>query len=406
MFPVLDMPQRLLMGAGPCNVHPRVLRAMACDVIGQMDPEMTACMDETAELYRQVFCTKNRHTLLVDGTARAAIEAALVSLVTPGMKVLVLRIGRFGLLLTEIVERAGGIVCPVDVPWGEVVQVENVKAAIEEHEPSLLVTVHGDTSTTTAQPLQAIGELCKEHGILFYVDATATLGGMPLLVDAWNIDVATGGLQKCLGGPPGSAPITMSERAVKAIMARRHDEAGIRGTAPQGDGPVIRSNYFDLAMIINYWSAERINHHTEATSMLYAAREAAQIALEEGLDARFLRHRKAGAAVAAGIRAMGLEVYGDDALRMSNVTGVWVPEGCDANRVRTLLRTEFEIEIVSSFGPLTGKIWRIGAMGVNAAKHKILLTLAAFEAVLAGENVPVVRGAGIDAARAAWEAQQ
>ncbi|GBR45557.1 pyridoxal-phosphate-dependent aminotransferase family protein [Neokomagataea thailandica] len=404
IFPVLDMPQRLLMGAGPCNVHPRVLRAMACDVIGQMDPEMTACMDETAELYRQVFRTRNRHTLLIDGTARAAIEAALVSLVTPGMKVVVLRIGRFGLLLAEIIERVGGIVCPVDVPWGEVVSTEAVRAAIEQHKPGLLVSVHGDTSTTTAQPLAEIGTLCRDNNVLFYVDATATLGGMPLEVDAWGIDVATGGLQKCLGGPPGSAPITMSERAVEAIMARRHDEAGIRSAAPQGEGPVIRSNYFDLAMIINYWSAERINHHTEATSMLYAAREAAQVALEEGMDARFARHARAGAAVVAGIRAMGLRVYGDDSTRMSNVTGVWVPEGCDPNRVRSLLRTEFEIEIVSSFGPLTGKIWRIGAMGVNAAKHKILLTLAALEAVLAGEGVEVVRGAGIDAARAAWEA--
>lgn len=406
MFPVLDMPQRLLMGAGPCNVHPRVLRAMACDVIGQMDPEMTGCMDETAELYRQVFRTKNHHTLLIDGSARAAIEAALVSLITPGMNVVVLRIGRFGLLLTEIVTRCGGVVCAVDVPWGEVVPPDRVRDAIVEHRPELLVCVHGDTSTTTAQPLAEIGAICREHNVLFYVDATATLGGMPFETDAWGIDVATAGLQKCLGGPPGSAPITMSERAVAQIMARRHDEAGIRNpNAPQGAGPVIRSNYFDLAMLINYWSPERINHHTEATSMLYAAREAALIAVEEGMDARWARHARASRAMVAGLLAMDLSVYGDDATRMANVTGVVVPEGCDPIRVRTLMRTEFEIEIVSSFGPLAGKIWRIGAMGVNATKPKVLQTLGAFEVVLAGEGVAVTRGAAVDAARAAWGAE-
>ncbi|MBS1041802.1 alanine--glyoxylate aminotransferase family protein [Gluconobacter cerinus] len=403
-FAQIDPPSRLLMGAGPANVHPRILRAMATDVIGQMDPEMTAYMDETMALYREVFQTKNHWTLLINGSARSAIEAALVSLVSPGMKVLIPRIGRFGLLLTEIVHRCGGIPCTVDVEWGQVVDPAAIEAAIIEHKPGLVATVHGDTSTTTAQPLAEIGAICRRHNVLLYVDATATLGGMEFKTDAWNIDVATAGLQKCLGGPPGSAPITLSDRAVEAILRRRHDEAGIATGQPQGEGPVIQSNYFDLAMLMNYWSPARMNHHTEATSMLYASREAARIVVEEGVDARVARHTRAGRAMVAGLRAMGLRVYGDDVTRMTNVTGVWVPEGVDNARVRELMRKDFEIEIVSSFGPLTGKIWRIGAMGVNAQKHKVLLTLAAFEAVLAGEGVKLPRGAGVDAARAAWDA--
>ncbi|MBS1037479.1 MULTISPECIES: alanine--glyoxylate aminotransferase family protein [Gluconobacter] len=403
-FAQIDPPSRLLMGAGPANVHPRILRAMATDVIGQMDPEMTAYMDETMALYREVFQTKNHWTLLINGSARSAIEAALVSLVSPGMKVLIPRIGRFGLLLTEIVHRCGGIPCTVDVEWGQVVDPAAIEAAIIEHKPGLVATVHGDTSTTTAQPLAEIGAICRRHNVLLYVDATATLGGMEFKTDAWNIDVATAGLQKCLGGPPGSAPITLSDRAVEAILRRRHDEAGIATGQPQGEGPVIQSNYFDLAMLMNYWSPARMNHHTEATSMLYASREAARIVVEEGVDARVARHTRAGRAMVAGLRAMGLRVYGDDATRMTNVTGVWVPEGVDNARVRELMRKDFEIEIVSSFGPLTGKIWRIGAMGVNAQKHKVLLTLSAFEAVLAGEGVQLPRGAGVDAARAAWDA--
>ncbi|UMM09762.1 alanine--glyoxylate aminotransferase family protein [Gluconobacter frateurii] len=400
----IDPPSRLLMGAGPANVHPRILRAMATDVIGQMDPEMTAYMDETMALYREVFQTKNHWTLLVNGSARSAIEAALVSLVSPGMKVVIPRIGRFGLLLTEIVHRCGGIPCTIDVEWGQVVDPAAVEAAIIEHKPGLVAAVHGDTSTTTAQPLAEIGAICRRHNVLFYVDATATLGGMEFKTDAWNIDVATAGLQKCLGGPPGSAPITLSDRAVEAILRRRHDEAGIATGQPQGDGPVIQSNYFDLAMLMNYWSPARLNHHTEATSMLYASREAARIVVEEGVDARVARHTRAGRAMVAGLRAMGLRVYGDDTTRMANVTGVWVPDGVDNARVRELMRKDFEIEIVSSFGPLTGKIWRIGAMGVNAQKHKVLLTLAAFEAVLAGEGFNLPRGAGVDAARVAWDA--
>ena len=401
-FGELDPPQRLLMGPGPINAHPRVLRAMSADLLGQFDPEMTAYMNETMALYRQVFQTQNRWTFLVDGTARAAIEAAMVSLIEPGATVLIVRSGRFGLLLTEIAERLGAVIETVDADWGEVVALDAIAAAARRVRPAVICCVHGDTSTTMAQPLDGLGALCREVGALSYVDATATLGGMAVTTDAWGADIVTAGLQKCLGGPSGSAPITISDRAAEFIFARRHTEKGIRAAdAVDGNRARIGSNYFDLAMIMDYWSEKRLNHHTEATSMLYAARECARLVVQEGLEPRFERHRRAGGAMVAGLRAMGLQVYGSDAHRMSNVTGVVIPEGVDGERVRARMRDDFEIEIGTAFGPLAGKIWRIGAMGYNARKHKVLITLAALEAVLRGEGIAVSTGA-VEAALEVW----
>ena len=403
LFGEIDPPQRLLMGPGPVNAHPRVLRAMSADLLGQFDPEMTAYMEQVMALYRPVFGTDNRWTFLVDGTARAGIEAALVSLVAPGETMLVIDFGRFGLLLREIGERIGARIETVSAPWGETVPIEAVAEAIERCGPKVVACVHGDTSTTMAQPLDGLGDLCRAAGALSYVDATATIGGMAIAADRWGIDVVTGGLQKCLGGPSGSAPITVSDRAAAHIFARRHVEKGIaRADLADGRGTRIGSNYFDLAMVMDYWSEKRLNHHTEATTMLYGARECARVALGEGLEARYARHAAAGRAVVAGARALGLRVFGDDRHRMTNVTGIWIPEGVDGEAVRRRMREDFEIEIGTAFGPLSGRIWRIGAMGFNAMKHKVLITIAALEAVLRAEGFVAPAGAGVDAALEAW----
>ena len=402
-FGELDHPPRLLMGPGPSNVHPRVLRAMSASVLGQFDPEFTAYMNQTMALYRRVFATANRWTFLIDGTSRAAIEAALVSVLAPGDGVVILNAGRFGLLLSEIAGRCEAELTLVEAPWGEVIAPEAVAAAVARAKPRLIACVHGDTSTTMAQPIEGLGAIARAHGALLYVDATATLGGMPIPTDAWGADIVTAGLQKCMGGPPGSAPITLSDRAAEHIAARRHVERGLAGAEAVGAGRRIASNYFDLAMLMDYWSDKRLNHHTEAASMLYAAREAARVVLEEGLEVRFARHALAGAAMTAGVEAMGLGVYGDPAHRMSNITGVIAPQGVDYDRVRTRMRTDFEIEIGAAFGPLAGKLWRIGAMGINARKHAVLTTLAALEAVLRGEGFGFTSGAGVDAAMAIYE---
>jgi len=405
LFGEIDPPQRLLMGPGPVNAHPRVLRAMSADLLGQFDPEMTGYMNQVMALYRPIFGTANRWTMLIDGTARAAIEAALVSLVAPGETVLVVNFGRFGLLLTEILGRIGARIESVKAPWGETVPLDAIAAAIERTAPKVVATIHGDTSTTMAQPLDGLGDLCHAAGALLYVDATATLGGMDIAADHWGADIVTGGLQKCLGGPSGSAPITISDAAAEHIFTRRHTEAGIRAAGTvEGNGPRIGSNYFDLAMIMDYWSEKRLNHHTEATSMLYAARECARVALGEGLDARYARHAAAGRAVTAGLRAMGLTVFGDDRFRMTNVTGVYIPDGVDGERVRAAMRDHFEIEIGTAFGPLAGRIWRIGAMGYNAMKHKVLITLGALESCLRAEGIVLPAGAAVTAALEAWQA--
>ncbi len=395
----LDPPQRLLMGPGPANAHPRVLRALSVPLLGQFDPEFTAFMTETMALYRCVFETRNQWTFLVDGTARAAIEAALVSSITPGDRVLIASIGRFGGLLTEIAERCGADVTVVAAEWGSVLPVEKLADAIVKTRPRVVACVHGDTSTTMTQPLAGIGALCHEHDALLYVDATATLGGMQVPVDEWEADMVTAGLQKCLGGPPGAAPITLSERAARHIQTRRHTERGLRGSdTAQGPGARIASNYLDLAMIMDYWSEKRLNHHTEATSMLYAARECARIALEEGIGPRIVRHRRAGNALARGITAMNLELYGDVRHRMANVTGIVIPAGIDGERVRKRMREEFAIEIGSSFGPLHGRIWRIGTMGWNCTQANVLLVLGALEAVLRNEGHKLESGAAVDTA--------
>jgi len=405
VFDEINPLPRLLMGPGPINADPRVLRAMSAQLLGQFDPQFRAYMRETMVLYRQVFETANEWTLVIDGTARAAIEAVTASIVEPGDKVLVPVFGRFGQLLAEIARRAGATVHTIEGEWGQVIPVERIEAEIRKVAPRLVAICQADTSTTMLQPLADLGAICRRHGVLLQVDATASFGGAPLPVDAWQIDAVTAGLQKCLGGPSGSAPITISGAVAEAIMRRRHIEEGLRPTDYQpGPGRIIGSNYFDLAMVMDYWSERGLNHHTEATTMLYGARECARVILQEGLAQCQSRHLLAGQAMLAGVEAMGLTVFGDKANKMPNICGVVIPAGINGDRVRAGLLNDFSIEIGSSFGPLNGKIWRIGTMGYNARKDAVLTTLAAFETVLAGEGFRLPRGAGIDAALATYRA--
>ncbi len=399
LFETLNPPQRLLMGPGPINAYPRVHQAISQALIGQYDPVMTGYMTQVQSLYRGVFETQNKQTMLVDGTARSGIEAVLVSVIKPGDKVLIPIIGRFGHLLAEIATRVGAKVQTIDIEWGEVCPPELVEKAIKEFKPKLLATVQGDTSTTMNQPLAEFGEICQRHGVLFYCDATASIAGNSLKVDEWHLDAVSAGLQKCLGGPSGSSPITLSDQCAELINRRKHIEAGIRADHHEaGEEEIIRSNYFDLSMIMDYWGPERLNHHTEATSMLYAARECARIYLEEGADNVIARHKQAGDAMASGLQAMGLELFGNQKYKMNNVVGVYIPKEVDGNKVRQELLTSFGIEIGTSFGPLDGKIWRIGTMGYNARQEAVLTTLAALEAILIRNNAKIIPGQAVIAA--------
>jgi len=402
-FPDLNPPPRLLMGPGPVGVDPRVLRAMSMPMLGQFDPAFTAYMNETMEMLRLIYRTKNQWSFLIDGTARAGVETMLVSMIAPGDKVLVPIFGRFGHLLTEIASRCGAEVVSIEREWGTVFTPDEIEDAIRKHSPRIVAVVHGDTSTTMAQPLAEIGALCRSRDILLYSDATATLGGMAIETDAWQVDAMSSGLQKCLSGPPGSSPITFNDRVAAVVTGRKHLEAGIKPPGfVDGNGPRIASNYFDLAMLMDYWGPSRLNHHTEATSMLYAARESVRIALEEG-DARFARHVRASEALCAGLQAMGLALFGDQAHKMPNVTGVTIPKGVDADGVRTMMLEDFGIEIGTSFGPLHGKIWRIGTMGYVCRKENVLICLAALDACLRRFGYKAPPGAGVDATLAAYD---
>ena len=398
-FDQINPPSRLLMGPGPINADPRVLRAMASQLIGQYDPVMTGYMNQVMELYRGLFNTGNRWTMLIDCTSRAGIEAILLSAIRPGDKVLVPVFGRFGHLLCEIARRCRAEVHTIEVPWGDVFTPDQIEDAIKKVKPRLLLTVQGDTSTTMLQPLEQLGEICRRHGVLFYTDATASFGGNALETDAWGLDAASAGLQKCLGGPSGSSPITLSPEFEEIVRRRKCVEEGIRTDEHvDGDDEMIYSNYFDLGMIMDYWGPERLNHHTEATSMLFAARECARLILEEGLDNCIARHELHGAALLAGIQGMGLETFGDLSHKMNNVLGVVIPKDIHGEQVRQMMLNDFSIEIGTSFGPLQGKIWRIGTMGYNARKDCVLQTLTALEAVLNRLGFKSTQGAALQAA--------
>jgi len=404
-FDELNPPPRLLMGPGPINADPRVLKAMSTQLLGQFDPRFRLMMRETMALYRAFFETKNDWTLVLDGTARSAIEMVMMSAIEPGDKVLVCSFGRFGQLLNEIAGRCGASIRVVQAEWGTVLDLAQIEAALKDFSPKLVAVCQGDTSTTMLQPLDGLGELCRRYGAMLQVDATASCGGTPLPVDAWQIDAVTAGLQKCLAGPSGAAPITLSDEIAKVIYRRRHVEEGLRPPDyVAGPGQRIASNYMDLAMVMDYWGDAGLNHHTEATTMLYGARECARIFVQEGLPQAYARHAAASRAVVAGLKGMKLRPYGDLAHKMPNVTGVYVPEGVNGDKLRAALLNDFNIEIGTSFGPLHGKVWRIGAMGYNARPDCVLQTLAALEIVLAAEGHRFTRGAGVDAAYGAYKA--
>ena len=404
-FEELNPAPRLLMGPGPINADPRVLKAMSSQLLGQFDPQFRRMMRETMALYRAFFETQNDWTLVLNGTARAAIEMVMMSAIEPGDKVLVCSFGRFGQLLDEIAQRCGANVKVIQAEWGTVFDLAQIEAALKTFSPKLVAVCQGDTSTTMLQPLEGLGELCHRYGAMLQVDATASCGGTPLPVDAWAVDAVTAGLQKCLAGPSGASPITLSNRLAETIYQRRHIEAGLRpADYTPGQGSRIASNYMDVAMIMDYWSDAGLNHHTEATTMLYGARECARIFVQEGLQNVYARHAAASRAVVAGVKGMNLKLYGDTANKMPNVTGVYVPDGINGDKLRAALLNDFNIEIGTSFGPLAGKVWRIGAMGYNARLDCVMQTLSALEIVLAAEGHKFTRGAGVDAAYGAYKA--
>jgi (S)-ureidoglycine-glyoxylate aminotransferase len=380
----------ILLGPGPSMADPRVLRAMSLPLLGQFDPEFTAIMTDVMALSRHVFETENRHTFPVSGTGRAGLEAAIASLVEPGERVVVAECGRFGLLCGDIAERHGARVERVRSEWGRVADPDAIRVALGAAKTKMLIVVHGETSTGVLQPLEPLAELARSHGALLMVDAVVTLGGCPVAADQRGIDVAVGGSQKCLSCPSGLAPVTYNARAAEVLRTRR---------TPIG------ANYLDLAQLAEYWSPARFNHHTAPTSMVYGLREALRVVQEEGLAARFARHRLHGDALREGIAALGLRLFGGEPPehRLPMLTPVVIPDGIDDARVRQRMLHDFGIEIGAAFGHLAGRIWRIGTMGHSAQRQNVLLCLAALEAVLRAEGWKAEAGAGVAAAVAHYD---
>ncbi|GAA4707750.1 pyridoxal-phosphate-dependent aminotransferase family protein [Brevibacillus fulvus] len=399
---------RTIMTPGPVEVDPRVLRAMSFPILGQFDPEFTALMNETMEMLRTVFYTENHWAYPIDGTSRSGIEAVLTSLIEPGDTVLVPIYGRFGHLLVEISERCGAEVTTLEQEWGKVFDPAQIIQQIRKHPPTILALVHGETSTGCMQPLEEIGKACRELDVLLVVDAVATLGGTKVAVDEWQLDAVIGGTQKCLSIPSGMAPITYNQRVADKIAKRKKVERGLRTAEADTalTGRAIQSNYFDLSQLQDYWSPVRLNHHTEATSMLYALREGLRIVLEEGLEARFQRHKRHERALVAGLTQMGLSLFGDPHCKMPMVTCVLIPDKVDGESVRQMLLHQFGIEIASSFGPLQGKIWRIGTMGYSCNQKNVLHLLGALEATLLRHQVPIHPGLAVQAALDVYEQEQ
>jgi (S)-ureidoglycine---glyoxylate transaminase len=379
------------MGSGPSNPEPRVLQAMATAPIAPDDPAFGALLDDVSALGRAVFQTQNAGTLAVAGASRAGIEAVLASVIKPGDDVLVGVYGHFGELLCTLATRHGARLERVEAEWGTAVDPEEMVASVRRKPPKVVAIVHADTSTGIVQPLEAIGRACREVGALFVVDAVLSIGGCEVDVDGWRLDAAMGGLQKCLGGPPGLAPVTYSDRT-RAML-----------TVAGGNG-VRRpdSAYLDLARLEAAWIGRQGRTSAAmSTSMLLAAREALRMVVDEGLEQRWARHALAGRAVRAGLEAMGLELFGDRRYGVPMISLVRVPADMDEAGVREQLLGEHGIEIMAAFGPLRGRVWRIGAMGTNARLPSVLAVLSGLEAVLASRGFKLSRGAAVEAALAA-----
>ena len=398
-FKEINPSPRTLMTPGPVESDPRVLRAMSAHILGQFDPEFTALMNETMEMERYVFQTQNHQTYVVDTTSRGGLETVLTGAICPGDKVLIPAFGRFGYLLAEILERCGAKITLLEKDWGTVFDPQEIEDALKKDSYKAVACIHGETSTSMMQPLKEIGEICERHGVLLIVDAVATLGGTEVNVDEWKLSACISGTQKCISAPSGSALITYNQQIEEIVKKRKRVEKGIR-TEDDVDGklPGIPSNYLDLGQLEDYWSPRRLNHHTEATSMQYAVHEALRCIVDKTLEVRFARHRLNDKALVAGLKAMGLTIFGDLEHKMPVVTAINIPEGADGKAIRGMLLNEFGIEIATSFGPLDGKILRIGNMGYSSQKRNILLLLGALEAVMKRNGVKVSTGEAVQAA--------
>jgi alanine-glyoxylate transaminase / serine-glyoxylate transaminase / serine-pyruvate transaminase len=377
-------PTRLMMTPGPSSMDPRVYRAMATPLVGHLDPWFRGLMDEIQQLLRAIFRTENRVTFPVSASGSGGIEASVLNPLEDGDEALICVNGTFSERMAIIADRTAAKITRIEAPYGKPVDPEDVRRAGKGKKVKIVGLAHGETSTGVITNLDAFRKVADELGALLVVDTVATLAGVPLGVDRQRIDICFSGTQKAISAPPGMSPITVGPRAEEILRARKTK---------------VQSWYFDLTSAMNYWGKERLYHHTPPITLIYGLREAMRIVLEEGLEARWERHRQNQQALMAGIEAMGLQFFVKNPVdRLPTVTAVSVPEGIDDLKVRTQLLDEFGIEIAGGFGPVKGKIWRVGLMGYVSQKKNVLLFLAALEKVLLEQGFRAPAGAGTGAA--------
>ena len=364
----LNTSQRILMGPGPSDVHPRVLRAMATPLIGHLDPEFVAVMDDIKAMAQLTFQTQNHLTFVVSAPGSAGMETCLVNLLEPGDEALICIHGVFGGRMADIAERCGAKVVRVEAPWGEPIDPGQVKQALENSQPKLVAIVHAETSTGVLQPLEEISKMVKDAGALFLVDAVTSYCGAELKVDEWGIDAVYSGTQKCLSAPPGLSPVSFSERAVAALEMRKAK---------------VQSWFLDLSLVKSYWSgAKRAYHHTAPVSSMFALREAYRLVLEEGLEKRFARHRKNHELLKRELETLGFEFLVQAGYRLPMLNAVVIPPGIDDAATRKRLLEEYNIEIGGGLGKYAGKIWRIGLMGESSTPNHVHMLCSALRDIL------------------------
>jgi alanine-glyoxylate transaminase/serine-glyoxylate transaminase/serine-pyruvate transaminase len=363
-----DLEPRLLLGPGPSPVADRVLQAMARPTLGHLDPQFLALMDDVNERLRSVFGTKNRMTFPVSGTGSAAMEASLANVVEPGDTVIVGVNGVFGGRLAEMARRMRAEVVEVHAEWGRIIEAEQIEAALEDHpDAAVVAVVAAETSTGVRQPLDEIGRLAHAHGAMLVVDTVTALGGTPVEVDLNGVDVAYSGTQKCLGVPPGLAPISFSKRAIEKVEAR---------STP------VQSWYLDVGLLAGYLGSERRYHHTAPINMMYGLHEGLVALGEEGLEARYARHARVGARLQAELEERGFRMFAQEGHRLPQLTAAELPDGREEGPLRRQLLEEHGIEVGGGLGPAKGKLWRIGLMGFGATDDNVDRLLGAIDRVL------------------------
>jgi alanine-glyoxylate transaminase/serine-glyoxylate transaminase/serine-pyruvate transaminase len=375
--------KRVLMGPGPSDVDPRVLEALSRPTIGHLDPAFLDVLNEIRELLQYTFQTDNELTFAVSGTGSAGMETCVVNLIEPGDPMLVCINGVFGQRMADVAQRCGADVSTIEVEWGKVFSPGQVSDALKNKPVKVVGIVHAETSTGACQPLEEISKIVHDSGALFLVDTVTSLGGIKVDVDGWQIDACYSGTQKCLSCPPGLAPVTFSEAAVRAIDNRKTK---------------VQSWYLDISLIRKYWGSERLYHHTAPVNMNYALLEALKLVKEEGLEKRWARHARNHGILKAGLSAMGIRYVAQPGHELPMLNAVSIPEGADDAAVRRQLLDGFGIEIGGGLGVFKGKAWRIGLMGSACTLSNVMLLLSALEKCLTGQGVELKPGAGIAAA--------